>query len=64
MGAHAERMMQGQNRGSWRSKSNFFGNRYPLDVVIEGDAGYTQQFERQQNNEAVAEFNAYVKAWG
>ena len=64
MGAHAERMMQGQNRGSWRSKSNFFGNRYPLDVVIEGDAGYTQQFERQQNKEAVAEFNANVRAWG
>lgn len=64
MGAHAERMMQGQNRGSWRSKSNFFGNRYPLDVIIEGDAGYTQQFERQQNKEAVAEFNANVRAWG
>lgn len=64
MGAHAERMMQGQNRGSWRDKGNLFGNRYPLDVIIEGDTGYTQQFERQQDKEAVAEFNASVRAWG
>lgn len=64
MGAHAERMAQGQNRNGWRKKGNAFDNRYPLDVIIEGDTGYTQQFERQQNKEAVADFNADVKAWG
>lgn len=64
MGAHAERMAQGQNRNSWRKKGDVFDSRYPLDVIIEGDAGYTQQFERQQDKEAVAEFNANVKAWG
>lgn len=64
MGAHAERMAQGQNRNGWRKKGNVFDNRYPLDVIIEGDTGYTQQFECQQNKEAVADFNADVKAWG
>lgn len=65
MGAHAERMAQGKNRNSWKQKSNRFAdNRYPLDLTIEGDTGYTQQFERQQNKEAVAAFNAKVQAWG
>lgn len=40
------------------------GERLPLDLIIEGDTGYTQQFERQQNKEAVASFNAKVSAWG
>lgn len=65
MGAHAERMAESQNRNRWRKKGNRIDDgRYPLDLVIEGDTGYTQQFERQQNKEAVAAFNAKVKAWG
>lgn len=65
MGAHAERMAESQNRNGWRKKGNRFGTgRYPLDVIIEGDTGYTQQFERKQNKEAVANFNAKVQAWG
>lgn len=65
MGSHAERMSQGQNQNSWSKKNKLLGdNRYPLDVIIEGDTGYTQQFERQQNKEAVAAFNAKVRAWG
>lgn len=65
MGAHAERMAESQNRNSWRKKGNRIdGGRYPLDVIIEGDTGYTQQFERQQNKEAVANFNARIMAWG
>ena len=65
MGAHAERMAQSQNRNSWRSKSNRMGEeRFPLDLIIEGDTGYTQQFERQQNQKAVAAFNAKIRAWG
>lgn len=65
MGSHAERMSQGQNWSNWNKKGNLLGgNRYPLDVIIEGDTGYTQQFERQQDKEAVAAFNAKVRAWG
>ena len=40
------------------------GERYPLDVIIEGDTGITQQWGRQQDKEAVATFNAKVRAWG
>lgn len=67
MGAHAERMASSQstNRNRWGVKSNVFSDgRYPLDVTIEGDTGYTQQFERQQNVKAVAFFNKRVRAWG
>ena len=65
MGAHAERMAQSQNKNNWRKKGNQFdGGRFPLDVIIEGDTGYTQQFERQQNKEAVANFNARIQGWG
>lgn len=65
MGAHAERMAQGRNRSGWQKKGNLLDdNRYPLDVIIEGDTGYTQQFERQQDKEAVAAFNAKTRAWG
>lgn len=65
MGAHAERMAESQNRNSWRKKDNRLDTgRYPLDVIIEGDTGYTQQFERQQDKKAVATFNASIRAWG
>lgn len=65
MGAHAERMAQGNNRGSWGGKGNRFGGeRYPLDVIIEGDTGITQQFERQQDKDAVVAFNKKIRAWG
>jgi len=65
MGAHAERMALSQNRSRWRAKYNNIGDgRYPLDVIIEGDTGITQQHERQQDKEAVALFNSKVKAWG
>lgn len=65
MGAHAERMAQGNNRSGWRNKGHqLAGGRYPLDVIIEGDTGLTQQFERQQDKEAVAAFNAKIRAWG
>ncbi len=65
MGSHAERLSQGRNRNSWRDRSNQMpGERYPLDVIIEGDTGITQQWGRQQDKEAVATFNAKVRAWG
>ncbi|MEL5895042.1 hypothetical protein AAE250_16305 [Bacteroides sp. GD17] len=65
MGAHAERLAQSNNRNNWGGKSNrFAGERYPLDVIIEGDTGLTQQHERQLDKEAVAVFNAKVQAWG
>ena len=65
MGAHAERLSQGNNRNSWGGKANQMGGeRYPLDVIIEGDTGITQQWERQQDKEAVALFNARVQDWG
>ena len=52
-------------RNSWRGKANQLGGeRYPLDVIIEGDTGITQQWEQQQDKEAVAAFNARVQAWG
>lgn len=54
-----------KNRNSWRGKANrMAGERYPLDVIIEGDTGITQQWERQQDKEAVALFNARVQDWG
>ena len=63
MGAHAERLSQSQNK--WRSKNNRMRNeRLPLDVIIERDTGFTQQFERQQDKEAVELFNTKVRAWG
>lgn len=40
------------------------GEGYPLDIWIEGDTGLTQQWERQQDRKAVAEFNRKVRAWG
>lgn len=65
MGSHGERLAMEKNRNSWRSKGNqMSGERYPLDVIIEGDTGITQQWERQQDKEAVATFNAKVRAWG
>ena len=65
MGSHGERLAMEKNRNSWRGKANQLGGeRYPLDVIIEGDTGITQQWERQQDKEAVAAFNARVQAWG
>lgn len=65
MGSHGERMAMEKNRSSWGAKGNqLAGGRYPLDVIIEGDTGLTQQFERQQDKEAVAAFNAKIRAWG
>lgn len=65
MGSHGERLAMEKNRNSWRSKGNqMSGERYPLDVIIEGDTGITQQWERQQDKEAVATFNARVQDWG
>ena len=65
MGAHAERLALSQNKGSWGGKKNWLGGeRYPLDITIEGDTGITQQFERQQDKEAVEEFNQKIRAWG
>lgn len=58
-------MALSQNKGSWGNKGNRLGGeRYPLDVIIEGDTGITQQWGRQQDKEAVAAFNARVQAWG
>lgn len=64
MGAHAERLAQSNNRNNWNKNNRFAGERYPLDVIIEGDTGITQQYERQQDKEAVAVFNAKIQAWG
>ena len=65
MGSHGERLAMEKNRNSWRGKANrMAGERYPLDVIIEGDTGITQQWERQQDKEAVALFNARVQDWG
>lgn len=65
MGAHAERMALSQNRGSWGGRSNRIkSERYPIEVIVEGDTGITQQHQREQDKEAVAEFNAKVRAWG
>lgn len=55
----------GRNRNSMRSKNNRFSEgRFPLDVIIEGDTGITQQHQRQQDKEAVALFNAKIRDWG
>ena len=59
MGANAERMA-GYGRKNRRSR----GEGYPIELYIEGDTGITQQWERQQDKEAVAEFNRKVRAWG
>lgn len=49
----------------WSSKQNRFpGQRYPIDVYIEGDTGITQQHERQMNKDAVVTFNNKVRQWG
>lgn len=59
------RLKKDKNRNSWGAKGNrLTGGRYPLDVIIEGDTGLTQQHQRQQDKEAVAAFNAKVQAWG
>ena len=57
MGANAERMA-GQGR------RNRKGEGYPIELYIEDDTGITQQWERQQDKEAVAAFNRKVRAWG
>lgn len=50
---------------SGRGKRNRTGGeRFPLDITIEGDTGLTQQFERQQDKEAVMAFNKKIRAWG
>lgn len=59
MGAHAERM-RGYGRQNRRSR----GEGYPIELYIEGDVGLTQQWERQQDTQAVAQFNRRVRAWG
>ncbi len=65
MGAHAEKLKISQNGDSWRNKTNRFkGDRYPIEVIMEGDTGITQQHQRELDKEAVAEFNAQVMAWG
>ena len=65
MGAHAERMAISQNKGSWGGRSNRFkSERYPIEVIVEGDTGITQQHMREQDKEAVINFNAKVQAWG
>lgn len=53
-----------QRNHSWGNKNKFPGKRFPIDVTIEGDTGITQQFERQQDKEAVKIFNQKIKAWG
>lgn len=62
MGAHAERFAEKNNRSGKRNWMG--GERFPLDITIEGDTGLTQQFERQQDKEAVEAFNKKVRAWG
>lgn len=58
-------MALSQNRGSWGSRANRMkSERYPIEVIVEGDTGITQQHQRELDKEAVAEFNAKVRAWG
>ena len=52
--------MAGYGRRNRRSR----GEGYPIELYIEGDTGITQQWERQQDKEAVAKFNRQVRAWG
>ena len=60
MGANAERMA-GYYRRNRRKKR---GEGYPIELYVEGDTGITQQWERQQDKEAVARFNSNVRRWG
>ena len=60
MGANAERMAGYGRKNRRRGR----GEGYPIELYIEGDTGITQQWERQQDKEAVAEFNRKVRAWG
>lgn len=53
--------MAGYGRRNRRRKR---GEGYPLELYVEGDTGITQQWERQQDKKAVAEFNRKVRAWG
>ena len=59
MGANAERMA-GQGRMNRRGGKE----RYPITLSVGGDTGLTQQYERQQDREAVSRFNRRVRAWG
>lgn len=54
---------QNSNRSRWRDKSNVLGNRGPLDITIE-NVSYTDQYQREQDKEAVATFNAKLMGWG
>ena len=47
-----------------QGRRNRKGEGYPIELYIEGDTGITQQWERQQDKEAVAAFNRKVRAWG
>lgn len=60
MGANAERMAgyRRQNRRGSRQRG------YPIELYIEGDTGITQQWERQQDKQAVDRFNRNVRNWG
>lgn len=64
MGYYKNSGVEKQNRSSKRNRSSRGGGMAPLDITIEGDSGYTQQFERQQDAAAVQEFNTKIKAWG
>ena len=52
--------MAGYGRKNRRNR----GDGYPIELYIEGDTGITQQWERQQDKKAVAEFNRKIRAWG
>ena len=55
------------NRDNWRTKSNSRGrgsSTWPIKVMIKGDSGITQRWEREQDKKAVSQFNRNVRAWG
>ena len=50
------------NRAAW-GKRDYFDRYRPLDISIHTQS-YTEQYERQQNVDAVNTFNSKIMAWG
>jgi len=59
----------GYNKRLAENKLNRIGKRNrggyaPTEIEIEDNTGYTDQYQRQKNTEAVQEFNTRIIAWG
>ena len=58
MSANAERMAGRYRRNTSR------GEGYPIELYIETDQGLVAQYNRQQDQRAVQQFNRRVRSWG